>query len=99
MTKNPRDPRMWTNRDIEEDSAGFLAAKEAYQEDQAKATEKKNLEYDKKVFTEAFVASGGNPGDASAAFKAERNRRATEAARRADQVAANESRRQMWRTV
>ena len=27
MTKNPRDPRMWTNKDIEEDSASFLAAK------------------------------------------------------------------------
>ncbi len=99
MTKNPRDPRMWTNRDIEEDSAGFLAAREAYREDQAEATEKKRLEYDKKVFTEAFVASGGNPSDASAAFKAERNRRATEAARRADQVAANESRQSMRRAL
>ena len=99
MTKNPRNPRMWTNKDVEEDSAGFLAAKQAYREDQAKATEKKNLEYDKKVFTEAFVAGGGNPSDASAAFKAERTRRATEAARRVDQVAANESRRQMMRSV
>ena len=99
MTKNPRDPRTWTNKDVEEDSAGFLAAKEAYLEDQAKATEKKNLEHDKKVFTEAFVASGGNPGDAEAAFKAERNRRATEAARRADQIAANESMQSIRRVL
>jgi hypothetical protein len=35
MTKNPRDHRDWTNRDIEENPQAYLAAQAAHREDKA----------------------------------------------------------------
>jgi hypothetical protein len=37
MAKDPRDHTKWTNQELEEDSAGYLAAQEAYRSDQEAA--------------------------------------------------------------
>lgn len=87
MTKNPRDHREWTNKELEEDSAGYLEAQQAYREDQAAAAQKKRDEDDRERFTEKFVASGGMRSDAGAAWKGHRNEEAARAARAADAVA------------
>jgi hypothetical protein len=34
MTKDPRNPNRWTNREIEADTEGYLAAQAAHAEDQ-----------------------------------------------------------------
>ena len=93
MTKNPRNHREWTNEELEQDSAGYLAAQEAYREDREKADHQRREKDDLERYTEAFVEAGGNRSDAPAAFKAERNRRAAEAASQADQAAAERTRR------
>lgn len=93
MTKNPRDHREWTNKELEQDSAGYLAAQQARREDQAAEEAKRRDEDDRKRFTEKFIASGGNKSDAEAAWKAHRKEQASEAAKRADQQAAESSRR------
>ncbi len=59
MTKNPRDHREWTLEEVEEDSAGYLAAQAIYHEDREKAAEQRAYEDDLERFTEAFVAAGG----------------------------------------
>jgi hypothetical protein len=95
MTRNPRDHTVWTNRELEQDPQGYLAAQEAYREHKATEEQKKRDADDLERFTEAFVAAGGNKSDAAAAFRAHRNEQATTAARRADQSAAEESRRRI----
>jgi hypothetical protein len=96
MTKNPRDERVWTNRELQEDSAGYLAAQQARREDEALAKQKRRDADDLERFTEAFVAAGGKESDARAAFKARRNEQAALAAaaaeESADTAAAKQSR-------
>jgi hypothetical protein len=41
MTKDRHDHRSWTNKELEEDPQGYLAAQERYREDQAKAVAKR----------------------------------------------------------
>ena len=74
MTKNPRDYRVWTNRDAQQDPQGYRAAQEAYHEDQAKAKEERLYRDDLAHFTETFVAAGGAEKDAEAAVQQQRRR-------------------------
>ncbi len=39
--KNPRDPRTWSNRQIEQDSEGYVAAQQAYRDDQEAAEQQR----------------------------------------------------------
>jgi hypothetical protein len=92
MTRNPRDEREWTNKELEADSAGYLAAQAARRKDEAAAEQKRRDADDLERFTEAFVRAGGNKSNAEAAYKADRNARAAEAASQADQEAVVASR-------
>jgi hypothetical protein len=87
MTKDPRTPTKWTNAEIEQDAAGYLAAQRAYQEDQDRAKAKQAGAEDLERFTAAFVANGGTSADAEASYRALRNERAAQAARTADEAA------------
>jgi hypothetical protein len=95
MTRNPRDHREWTNKELERDPEGYLAAQSARRKDQDAQEQKRRGADDLERFTEAFVAAGGSRADATAAFKAHRNEQATTAARAADQSAAEASRRRV----
>jgi hypothetical protein len=88
MTKNPRDERVWTNRELQEDSAGYLAAQQARREDEALAEQTRRDADDLEHFADAFAAAGGDRSDARAAFKKHRADRAIEAGIEADQAAA-----------
>jgi hypothetical protein len=99
MTRNPRDHREWSNKDVEQDPQGYLAAQEAYREHKATEEQKKRDADDLKRFEEAFVQAGGSRTDAAAAYRAHKNQRATEAAKRADQEAAELSRQRIRSVV
>jgi hypothetical protein len=103
MTKNPRDERVWTNRELQEDSAGYLAAQQARRKDEALAEQTRRDADDLERFTEAFVAAGGKESDARAAFKARRNEQAAVAAAdaedAADKAAVEQSRRHISRSL
>jgi hypothetical protein len=99
MTMNPRDHREWSNKEVEENPQGYLAAQEAYREHKATEEQKKRDADDLERYTEAFVAAGGNKSDAAAAFRAHRNEQAATAARRADQEAAEQARRRIRSVV
>ena len=77
----------------------ILAYQEARKDEIAREGEQKREADDKKRFEQQFLAAGGNKTDVDKEWKNYRREQAATAARRADQVAANESRRQMWRTV
>jgi len=85
--KAARDNTKWTNREIEEDSAAYIAAQEAYRQDQAAAAAQRSEEQDQERFTKSFVVAGGTRTDAHAAYRAKRNEEATLAARTADETA------------
>ena len=85
--KAPRDNTKWTNREIEEDSAGYIAAQEAYRQDQAVAADRRQAEQDQERFTAAFLAAGGTKSGAGDAYRAKRDAEATEAASFADETA------------
>ncbi len=87
MTRDSRNPNAWSNREIEEDSAGYVAAQEASRLDQAREGRQRAEQKDLERFTAAFVASGGSKADALAAYRAKRNEQATEAATFADEAA------------
>jgi hypothetical protein len=99
MTRNPRDEREWTNKELEEDSAGYLAAQAARRKDEAAAEQKRRDADDLERFTEAFVAAGGSRSDAATAFKAHRNEQAATAAVQADLSAVEASRRRIRSVV
>jgi hypothetical protein len=94
MTKNPRDERVWTNIEVQEDSAGYLAAQQRRREDAEAEVAKRREENDKARFTEEFVAAGGDRDEAVRAWKAVRNEQATAAARQAEQAAELAAREQ-----
>ena len=87
MTRDSRNPNAWSNREIEEDSAGYVAAQEASRLDQAREGRQRAEQKDLERFTAAFVASGGSKADALAAFRAKRNEEASLAASHADEAA------------
>ncbi len=85
--KDSRNPNNWSNRELEQDSAGYLVAQQAYRQDQAAAAAQRSEEQDKERFTKAFVVAGGTRADALDAYRAKRNEQATEAAAFADETA------------
>ena len=60
---------------------------------EAEERRKENDAHDLARFTQDFVKAGGRPGDAEAAWRAERTRKAAGAAARKEDAAAAESRR------
>jgi hypothetical protein len=97
--KNPRDPRTWSNREIEGDSEGYVEAQQASREDRAAAEQERRDTDDLERFTERFVRDGGRRSEAAAAFWTDRARRAAEAAaleaEQADAAASATTRRRV----
>jgi hypothetical protein len=84
-------------RDVEAMSQNEPGSAAAYlqkrREQIAALKDKQRADDARERFTQAFVNAGGSPQDADAAFKADRNRQALDAAKRVDQEAAEASRR------
>ena len=97
--KDPRNPYRWTNREIEADSEGYVAAQEAYAEDREAEDRRRQEADDLARFTDEYVSNGGRARDAKAAFRTHRNRRAAEAAGRTDQAAARHTRAHIRQTL
>jgi hypothetical protein len=85
--KDSRNPNNWSTREIEEDSAGYVAAQAAYRLDQAVAADRRQEQQDQERFTKSFVVAGGTRADAHEAYRAKRNEQAAEAAAHADEAA------------
>ena len=85
--KDSRNPNNWSNKEIEEDSAAYLAAQQAYRQDEAVAAAQRQEQLDKERFTKSFVVAGGTRADAHAAYRAKRHAEAAEAAAHADEAA------------
>jgi len=85
--KDSRNPNNWSNRELEQDTAGYLAAQQAYRQDQAVAAAQRQAEQDLERFTKSFVAAGGTKSGAGDAYRARRDEQAAEAARFADEAA------------
>ena len=85
--KDSRNPNNWSNRELEQDSAGYLAAQQAYRQDQAVAAAQRQAEQDQARFTKAFVVAGGTRADAHDAYRERVNEEAALAARTADETA------------
>ncbi len=85
--KDSRNPNNWSNREIEEDSAAYLAAQQAYRQDQAVSAAQRQAEQDLERFTAAFTKAGGSSADAASAYRAKRNETAAAAAAHADEAA------------
>ncbi len=85
--KDSRNPNNWSNRELEQDSAGYLAAQSAYRQDQAAASDRRQAEQDQERFTKAFVVAGGTRADAHDAYRQRVNEEAALAARTADETA------------
>jgi hypothetical protein len=95
MTKNPRDERVWTNSEVQEDAQGYLAAQIKRRQDEEAEQQKRRDADDKARFVEEFIAEGGNQADAAAVWKEIRNERATDAVRRAEEAAGEQARRRI----
>ena len=87
MTKDPRNPNAWNLREIEQDSAGYLAAQQAHKADQARAGAHEAEKQDRARFEAEYVLGGGTAAGAVDAYRKLRDERATEAARTADEAA------------
>ncbi len=85
--KDLRNPARWTNKEIEADSTGFVAAQQAFREDQERERAEQAERRDREHFGREFVASGGTRSGAEAAYRERRDERAAEAARAADEAA------------
>jgi hypothetical protein len=99
MTRDSRNPNNWSTREIEEDSAAYVAAQQAYRLDQAVAADRRQEEKDQERFTKAFVVAGGTRTDAHDAYRAKRNEEAALAARTADETARLAQRGATWSKV
>jgi hypothetical protein len=95
MTKDPKDPRKWTNVEIENDSDGYLEAMANYREEQEKGQRQARYDADLAQFTQQYVAAGGDESEAEEAFKAHRNKQAAIAAEQSDVETYNASRRRV----
>jgi type VI protein secretion system component VasF len=67
VTKNPRDPRQWTNMEIAKDAQGYLAAQDAFRADRDAAQIRRREVNDLNRFTESFVRAGGRREEAEVA--------------------------------
>ena len=85
--KDSRNPNAWTLKEIEGDSAAYVAAQQAYRQDQAVSAAQRQEQLDKERFTKSFIVAGGTRADAHAAYRAKRNAEAAEAAAHADEAA------------
>jgi hypothetical protein len=99
MTKNPRDYRVWTNREIEDDSEGYVAAQQAFRDDQEATEQQRQGADDEARFKEEFVQAGGRERDAAAAYRTHRNRQAEEAAARSEEAALEGARAHVRQTL
>ncbi len=99
MTRDSRNPNNWSTREIEGDSAAYVAAQEAYRQDQAREGRQRAEEQDQERFTKSFVVAGGTRADAHAAYRAKRNEEAAEAAAHADEAARLAERGATWSKV
>ena len=97
--KDSRNPNNWSNRELEQDSAGYLAAQSAHRQDQAAATAQRQAEQDLERFTKSFVVAGGTRADAHAAYRQRVNEEASLAARTADETARLAQRGATWSRV
>jgi len=97
--KDSRNPNNWSNRELEQDSAGYLAAQQAYRQDQAAAAAQRQAEQDQERFTKAFVVAGGTRADAHDAYRQRVNEEASLAARTADETARLAQRGATWSKV
>jgi hypothetical protein len=97
--KDSRNPNNWSNRELEQDTAGYLGAQQAYRQDQAAATAQRQAEQDLERFTKSFVVAGGTRADAHDAYRAKRNAEAAEAAAHADETARLAQRGATWSKV
>jgi hypothetical protein len=71
----------WSNRDIQRDPRGYLAA-QAKEREQAAAESEKDRERDAfERFKREFIAEGGDPGNAEAEYRRTRNERASKSVR------------------
>ena len=93
MTKDPRNPRTWSNVQIEQDPEGYVAAQQAYRDDRESSDRQRQEADDERRFTDEYVRNGGRGRDAAAAFRAHRNEQAAQAAAMADAEAEQETRR------
>ncbi len=99
MTRDSRNPNAWTLREIEGDSAAYVAAQEAYRKDRAVAEGQRNEERDRAAFEAAFVAAGGTRSGAGDAYRAKRDEQAAAAAAHADESAWLAQRGATWSKV
>ena len=97
--KDSRNPNNWSNRELEQDSAGYLAAQQAYRQDQAVAAAQRQAEQDLERFTKSFVVAGGTRADAHDAYRQRVNEEAALAARTADETARLAQRGATWSKV
>ncbi len=91
--KDPRNPNRWSNKEIEADPQGYVAAQEAHRQDREKAESQRREADDERRFTAEFIRNGGRAADAPAAFRRTRSEGAARAAARADTTALTASRR------
>lgn len=91
--KDPRKPDRWTNPEIEADSPGFVAAQQAFREDQERERAEQAEQWDLEAFTVTFVAAGGSRSGAEAAYRERRDEAARTAAEHADLAARRVSHR------
>jgi hypothetical protein len=90
---------VWSLKEIEQDSAGYVAAQVAYRQDQDAAADRRQAEQDQERFTKSFVVAGGTRADAHDAYRERRNAEAAEAARTADETARLAQRGATWSKV
>jgi hypothetical protein len=97
VTKNPRDPRVWTNIEIAKDAQGYLGAQQTWRDDR-EAEQLRRIEADDKSrFTESFVRGGGKREDAEQEFERKRKEDASERARREENEVLSASQRHVRR--
>ncbi len=97
--KDSRNPNNWSNRELEQDTAGYLAAQQAYRQDQAVAADRRQEEQDLERFTKSFVVAGGTRADAHDAYRQRVNEEASLAARTAAETARLAQRGATWSRV
>jgi hypothetical protein len=99
MTRDSRNPNAWKLKEIEEDSGAYVAAQEAYRQDQAVAAAQRQEQQDLERFTKSFVVAGGTRADAHDAYRERVNEEASLAARTADETARLAQRGATWSRV
>jgi hypothetical protein len=95
MSRNASDHREWTNKEVEQDPQGYLAAQKTYNENMEAERRRGLEEADRQDFERQFIAAGGMKSESDKEWQRHKNETAAQAARRADTEAAQASRRQI----